>query len=116
MNDEHDVVWMMQRRSGVGGKLVLCTQNFVYATQICLIPTQNFMWILHKILCEKAMYEILVMRKERIATSVTASAIPCTLHMHQISESLNKVNLSILQERCEGANQAHWPAKGSQLT
>ena len=38
----------------------------------------------------------LVMRKESIATSVTASATLCTVHMYLISESLNKVNLSVL--------------------
>ena len=40
---------------------------------------------------------LLVMRKESIATSVTASATLCTVHMYLISESLNKVNLSVLQ-------------------
>ena len=39
----------------------------------------------------------LVMRKESIATSVTASATLCTVHMYLISESLNKVNLSVLR-------------------
>ena len=39
----------------------------------------------------------LVMRKESIATSVTASATLCTVHMYLMSESLNKVNLSVLQ-------------------
>jgi hypothetical protein len=72
-------------------------QNFVYGphkilcmahTKFCVIPTQNFVWILHKILCEKAMYEISCDEKRKIATSVTASATPCTVHMYRISESL----------------------------
>ena len=40
------------------------------------------------------------MRKESIATSVTASATLCTVHMYLISESLNKVNLSVLLSVC----------------
>ena len=44
----------------------------------------------------------LVMRKESIATSVIASATLCTVHMYLISESLNKVNLSVLQVSFEG--------------
>ncbi len=40
----------------------------------------------------------LVMRKESIATSETASTTLCTVHVYLISESLNKVNLSVLQD------------------
>ncbi len=45
----------------------------------------------------------LVMRKESIATSVTASATLCTVHTYLISESLNKVNLSVLLSEQKGA-------------
>ena len=47
----------------------------------------------------------LVMRKESIATSVTASATLCTVHMYLISESLNKVNLSVLLKRRDNQGQ-----------
>jgi hypothetical protein len=42
------------------------------------------------------MYDISHNQKRNIATAVTTSATPCTMHMYQICESLNKVNLSIL--------------------
>ena len=72
--------------------------------EVCFVHTK-FCVGLHKILCKsytkfcvrKRCMRFLVMRKENIATSVTASATLCTVHMYLMSESLNKVNLSVLQ-------------------
>jgi len=86
----------------VGGKFVLCTQNFVLAhTKFCVslhkILCDYFVWILHKILCEKAMYDISRDEKRKHRHLCHSICNPCPVHMYLISESLNKVNLSVLQ-------------------
>ena len=103
-DDDDDVVCCLDN-GRVGGKFVLCTQNFVLAhTKFCVSLHKILCDSYHRILCgsytkfcvRKRCMRFLVMRKESIATSVTASATLCTVHMYLISESLNKVNLSVL--------------------
>jgi hypothetical protein len=50
------------------------------------------------------MYEISHNQKRNIATAVTTSATQCTMNMYQISESLNKVNLSVLLDLLQTYN------------
>ena len=86
---DDDVVCCWMNVGLAGGKFVLCTQNFVLAhTKFCVSLHKILCDSYHRILCgsytkfcvRKRCMRFLVMRKESIATSVTASAtlVPCT--------------------------------------